>query len=146
MKKRILILALLLTGISYSFANTTDGINKKTVASFNKDFSNAHDIRWERKNDFVLVTFSYNNAVMFAYYTTEGDLIAVARNILSDRLPISQLLSLKKNYSDYWISDLFEVSKNHDTFYYVTLENADHKMVLKSVNDGSWDVYSKKEK
>ena len=64
MKKRILIFALLLTGISYSFANKNDSINKKAVTSFNKEFVNARDIKWERKNGFVLATFCLNNEVM----------------------------------------------------------------------------------
>jgi len=146
MKKRILIFALLLTGISYSFANTTDGINKKAVASFNKDFSNARDTKWESKTGFVLATFSIQNEVMFAYYSTDGELIAVARNILSDKLPISKLLSLKKDYADYWITNLFEVSSNGETSYYASIENADEKLVLKSFDQGSWDVHSRVEK
>jgi hypothetical protein len=146
MKKRILIFALMLTGISYSFANTTDGITKRATASFSKDFSNAKNIKWERKHDYMLATFSMNNEVMFAYYTSEGELIGVARNILSDKLPISQLVNLKKNYVGYWISNLFEVNKNGITTYYITLENANEKLALRSSGDGDWDVYSKEEK
>lgn len=147
MKKRILIFALLLTGISYSFANKDDdSINKKAVASFNKEFSNASDIKWQRKSGFVLATFFMNNEVMFAYYTTEGEMIAIARNILSDKLPIQKLLSLRKDYSGYWISNLFEVSTSEGTAYYVTVENADLKLTLRSEENGNWETYLKEEK
>jgi hypothetical protein len=146
MKKRILIFALMLTGFSYSFANPTDGISKKVVAAFNEHFSNAHNIQWERKNNYLVATFSMNTDVMFAYYNVNGELMGVTRNILSDKLPIYQLISLKKNYSGYWISDLFEVNMNNATAYYITLENADEKLVLKSSDNKEWEVYSKEEK
>ncbi|HVM88534.1 MAG TPA: hypothetical protein VMT76_10140 [Puia sp.] len=146
MKKGILIFALMLTGFSYSFARTTDGITKKAVESFNKEFSSARNTTWENKGSYMIVTFSMNSQIMFAYYGNNGELIGVARNILSDKLPISQLISLKKNYSDYWISNLFEVSMDNDTTYYVTLENADQKLVLKSSDYTGWEVYSKEEK
>ena len=96
MKKRILIFALLLTGISYSYADTTSGITKKTVASLNKDFANAQNVQWDQKTNYAIATFSLNNDIMFAYYGNDGELMAVARNILSDKLPISQLMSLKR--------------------------------------------------
>ena len=146
MKKRILIFALLLTGISYSFANTDDSINKRAVASFNKEFVNARDIKWERKNGFVLATFCLNNEVMFAYYTTDGEMMAIVRNMLSDKLPIPKLLSLHKDYSGYWISNLFEISTSEGTAYYVTVENADFKVTLKSLGDENWETYSREEK
>ena len=150
MKKIITAFAFSLTTISYSQANTftdpIDSINKKVVESFNKDFSNAHNINWERKNYFVLATFSLNNQVMFAYYTIDGVRIAVTRNILSDKLPITLLLSLKKDYQNHWISDLYEVNSNNNTIYYITIENANYKLELKSVNDGNWEIFAKEEK
>ncbi len=147
MKKRILIFALLLTGISYSFANTNDdSINKRVVASFHKEFLNARDIKWERKNEFVLATFCINNEVMFAYYSTDGKMIAVVRNILSDKLPLVKLLSLKKDYQGYWISNLFEMSQPGGTTYYATIENADHKIVLTSSENNNWETYSIEDK
>jgi hypothetical protein len=147
MKKRILICAMLLVAtISFSFAKTTDDINTKVTSSFKKDFVNAHDTRWENGSDFIKATFTLNDEIVHAYYSQDGDLLAVTRNILSDKLPITQLLSLKKNYSAYWISDLFEMYSNGETAYYLTVENADQKIVLKSDNTNGWSVYSKQTK
>jgi hypothetical protein len=53
---------------------------------------------------------------------------------------------LKKDYSNYWISDLFEVSNSDGTGYYITLENADSKVVLKSTGGDNWKTYQKKTK
>jgi hypothetical protein len=50
---------------------------------------------------------------------------------------------LKKNYSNHWISDLFEVSNEEGTAYYLTMEDADSKIVLKSTGGSSWDIYKR---
>ena len=71
-----------------------------------------------------------NGSTLFAYYNTNGDLQAVVRNITSDQLPISLLSEMKKDYSDFWITDLFEIASDVQSNYYVTLENSDKKIVL----------------
>lgn len=65
-----------------------------------------------------------NGQRAFAYYSTGGELMGVARYISSLQLPLGLLSNLKNNYSNYWISDLFELSNNDGTHYYVTLEKA----------------------
>ncbi|HLZ89425.1 MAG TPA: hypothetical protein VKQ52_19355, partial [Puia sp.] len=64
----------------------------------------------------------------------------------SDQLPINLLTSLKKEYGDYWISDLFEIASDDQTNYYVTLETADKKIVLKSQGTEFWNEYKKEKK
>jgi hypothetical protein len=50
---------------------------------------------------------------------------------------------LKRDYSGYWISDLFEIASDDQTSYYVTLENMDKTIVLKSAGTSLWNVYTK---
>ena len=76
----------------------------------------------------------------------DGNLLAISRNITSSQLPISLMTELKKNYRGYWISDLFEMVMSNETSYYITLENGDQKLVLKSHSGVSWDVYKKEKK
>jgi len=54
-------------------------------------------------------------------------------------------MQVKRNYSDFWISDLFEVNSNGETNYYITLENADKKITLRS-SDNEWNQFSKSPK
>jgi len=130
-----------------AFAGTNDEVvNQQAAQSFKKDFANARNISWEKKQDYVKVTFSLNDQVLFAYYNTSGELQAVVRNIVSDQLPITLLTDLKKEYGDFWISDLFEVATDDQTTYYVTVENANKTIVLKSDGSSSWNVYSKTKK
>ena len=80
---------------------------------------------------------------MNAYYTPDGELIAVIRNIISEQLPLKLLMELKKNYSHLWISELLEVVNGSDDQYYVTLENADETLILKAKAHKSWKLYKK---
>jgi hypothetical protein len=147
-KKSILsIAAVLLMGLSvFAAKNDERDINQSIVKSFHKEFINAKNIKWEQKTGYVKVEFTLNDQVLFAYYDNEGKLTAIVRNIVSDQLPISLLTSLKKEYTGYWISELFELASDDQTTYYVTLENADKKIVLRSSGLDDWDVYSKTRK
>jgi hypothetical protein len=149
MKRVILSIAtVLMMGLS-SFANVNvngNEVNQQAVQSFKKDFVNATGVTWEQTADYVKATFRLNDQVLFAYYNTNGELQAVVRNIVSDQLPISLLTELKKNYSGYWISDLFEIASNDETSYYVTLENSDKKIVLKSEGTSNWGQFAKAKK
>ncbi len=147
MKKRILTLALLLSlSISSIFANTVEGVNQKVINSFKSDFADARDVKWETGKDFVKATFTMHEQVIFAYYSVEGEQIAVSRNIVSSQLPLNLLSDLKKNYTGYWISDLFEMATKGDTAYYMTVENGDYSIVLKSIGSGGWEVYKRDRK
>jgi len=147
-KKSILsIAAVLLMGLSvFAAKNDERDINQSVVKSFHSEFTNAKNIKWEQKTGYVKVEFTLNEQVLFAYYDNEGKLTAIVRNIVSDQLPISLLTSLKKEYTGYWISELFELASDDQTTYYVTLESADKKIVLRSNGVDSWDVYSKTRK
>ena len=129
------------------FANGKDAVvTQEARDAFKKDFATASNIRWEQKNNFLKATFSFNGQVLAAYYFTNGDLQAVVRNITSDQLPINLTSSLRRDYAAFWISDLFEISSDGQTTYYVTLENSDKKIVLKSDDLSSWQEYSKERK
>jgi hypothetical protein len=147
MKKSILMWAMMLTmGLSSVFANNEETINQKAVSSFKKDFTQARDVKWKSSKDFVKATFKLNDQVMFAYYSQSGELMAVTRNIVSSQLPITLLSILKNNYNTYWISDLFEVSTSTDASYYITLQNADQTLVLKSDGMNGWGIHKKERK
>ncbi|HTR30292.1 MAG TPA: hypothetical protein VMH27_13550 [Puia sp.] len=147
MKKMILSLATVMMMGFGAFANgNDDNVSQMARDNFKKEFVTASNIRWEQRNDFSKATFTMNGQVLTAYYYANGDLQAVVRNITSDQLPINLLTNLRKEYTAFWITDLFEISSDNETTYYVTVENSDKKIVLKSDSFSSWDVYSKERK
>jgi hypothetical protein len=173
-KKTTLILALFLTvGTSFSFAtgatgndgtngigannNTSatsgtnaianaNGVTRLVSTSFKQDFKNAQVLSSEVHNKFTKLTFRANDMILSAFYGDNGKLIAVVRNILSSQLPTDLMLDLKKNYSDFWITELFELNSDGQTGYYVALENADTKLILRSNSDNTWEVYQQTDK
>jgi len=146
-KKFALTAALFLTvGIGSSFAAPTGNGSDIVIASFHKEFRTADVLQVDTKRDYTKVTFKMNDVVMFAYYSENGDLIAVVRNILSTQLPIHLLMELKQQHPDCWITDLFQLDRNGQTIYYVSLENSDMKTTLRSTDSASWDTYQKENK
>lgn len=147
MKKSILSWALILmVGLSTSFAHGIEGVSEKIMNSFKKEFSQATEVQWESTKELAKATFSMHGQIMFAYYNVDGNLLAVSRNIVAAQLPMSLLNDVKKNYNEYWISDLFEMSANDLTTYYITLENGDQKIVLKSDDSKNWEIFRKEKK
>jgi hypothetical protein len=139
----MLLLAIVITTLS-SFAG--EMVNEKVLTSFNSDFKTAKEVIWAAGDDYYKATFKYNEKFVFAYYTTDGILLAITRYLSPADLPMNLQKKLQKDYCEYWISDLFEVSKEAGTFYYITLENADTKVILKAENGSDWAVYQKTKK
>ena len=145
MKRLVITLTIALSFISFSsFANDVD-VNPAALQSFNQSFKNATEVNWSVSNTYYKANFALDGQYVTAYYDVEGKMIAITRNISSFQLPITLQTNLKKNYQDFWISDLFEVTNEEGTSYYVTVENADTKIILKS-NSQSWEKFQKQNK
>lgn len=126
-----------------SFAHNGEEVNENVLRSFNKEFAGASDVNWDISKSVLKATFRLNGQVMFAYYHESGDLVAVTRNLVSGQLPIGLLADLKKNYQDYWITDLFEISADESSNYYITLQNADQTIILRSAGTQGWQLFRK---
>lgn len=147
MKKYLLSLSLaVLVSVSSVFAGNKEGASDKAVQSFEKDFVHAKNVQWEFRKEFNRATFELNGEIMFAYYSLEGELLALSRNLVSSQLPIRLSASLKKTYNGYWITDLFEVASNNESSYYITIENAEVALVLRAIGGGDWEVFRKQKK
>ena len=144
------LLATLITVFSFTSnpSHATDDVNVSSavVSTFKSSFKNASDVTWKVTNQYSKADFSLNGQFVSAYYDASANLIAVTRNISSFQLPITLQSKLKESYEDYWISDLFELSDNDGTAYYVTVEDGDSKITLKSSGTNSWNVYQKQRK
>ena len=144
MKKVILMLVVMITTLS-SFASD-EKVNQKVLNAFQHEFASASEVTWTTASDYYKADFTFNGQHVNAFFNLEGDLLGVTRNITLLDLPMNLQAGLKKSYSDYWISDLFEISNNDGTTYYITLENADSKLVLNSNGIGKWTSFKKAQK
>jgi hypothetical protein len=147
--KKIFYSIVLTLSIGCSLAFAGDGhpeVSKKVLASFNDRFAGAINVFWEHERDFEKATFQFDDVVFFAYFDTDGQWVATARNILSNQLPIPLLLQLKKEYNDCWITGLVEVDTETSISYYIYLENENKSVVLRSLDIDGWNLFSKTKK
>jgi len=146
MKKMIMMLAMVFSlSTMYAFTGE-EAVSKQAVTHFKGQFKGATDANWVTGKNYYKVTFTLSEQKLFAYYNMDGEFIAVTRYISSVQLPLNLQTGLKNDYSNYWISDLFEMADATDTSYYVTIENGDAKIVLRSTDGKEWCVFEKSKK
>jgi len=143
MKKIIIMLAITISSLA-AFAGE-ENVNTKVLKAFSEEFAGAKDVKWTENDTYYKASFVFNGQYVYAFYKLDGELMAMTRNISSLDLPMTLQSSLKK-HTGYWISDLFEISNNDGTNYYITMENAGSKIVLKSNSAGNWNVFKKSAK
>ncbi|HZH65518.1 MAG TPA: hypothetical protein VEY10_11565 [Flavisolibacter sp.] len=118
-------------------------VSAAVLSSFNSSFKNVSEVAWKTSGNFYKADFAMNGQYVTAFYDATANLVAVTRNITSVQLPVTLQTALKKSYEAYWISDLFELSDENGTTYYVTVENGDSKVTLKSTHSNDWTVFQK---
>jgi hypothetical protein len=146
MKKGIMALVIMLTMGSISAFAGDEIVNEKVLNAFKQDFSNVMEVRWTECADYYKAEFAFNNQQLSAFYNTSGELIGISRYLTSTDLPLNLLINLKKDYLQYWITDLFEVGNKDGTSYYITLEDADTKIMLKASDGYNWTSWKKTKK
>ncbi len=143
-------LFILLTVIASFFTKTSLAndavVSPAVLKSFQSSFANAKEIGWSLTKNLYKASFTLDGQFINAYYNNEGIFVAMTRNITTSQLPIALQTTIKNEYTAFWISDLFEIANEEGTSYYITLENADTKLVLKSTNNAAWSKYQKNHK
>ncbi len=144
MKKIVLTLVAALVILNSLFA--TVEVRAEVLNAVNAKFPGAKEVRWSSKSNYYKATFIFYGTHMVALYETNGKFISVTRNMSSTELPLYLRNSIKVNYTNYWITDVVEESNKHGFTYYITLENADYKIILVSKKGSNWEVSEKHEK
>ena len=138
--KKILMAVAMIVVVTAAFANNKE-VSPAVQNAFKTRFPKAMDVEWTVGGTYYKASFASNGTILFAFYNEKAQLIGIMRNISSSQLPISLQGKLAKYNSHYWIADLFEMSNDRGTNYYLTLQDADNKMILKSdCND--WKLLS----
>ncbi len=141
MKKQITVLAaaILLT-IGTTFANKLySEIPNQILNEFKKEFVQASNVNWETKANHYKVKFNLNEQNIEAFYSLEGNLLGVTRNMSFNQLPLHLQKDIKEKYVGYSITDLFELSTANGTEYVITFENGSKKISLKG-SSMDWEV------
>lgn len=145
MKKIIAITTLFFSLSAAAFA-CKPGVDPKAENDFNNKFSHAQEVSWTSGSSFYKAAFNCDGNWFYAWYNIKGKYMGLTRNISSAYLPLLLQDSLKANYAQYWITALVEETNSKGYNYYITLENAGQKIVLKSKNGSNWKTYQKQNK
>jgi len=140
MKKKILIFAaFVIFSASAAFAGTHD-ISKTVQAVFNSTFANATNVNWQNNSSYYSASFQLDGRSYNALFSTDAEMIAVSRNILSSELPADLQTLLINHFSTCWISELVKYDIGGETKYYATVENANQKTILERFGGAEWSV------
>ena len=141
MKKRFLVLttALILT-FSATFAKETPSVPATIVTELHQKFTKADNIQWETTANFYKATFTIDGHPLKAFYSYDGELIGVSRQISVDQLPLALIADVKERSANSTITDFFELLTDRGTEYYITYKGDKDTKTFKSTGE-YWTRY-----
>ncbi|MDB5252343.1 MAG: hypothetical protein JWP27_1512 [Flaviaesturariibacter sp.] len=144
--KLFILIAGFLWSSCFTTVSATEPISPSALSSFQTSFSAATDVAWLDMGTMYKVSFVMDKAYVTAFYNPDGHLVAVTRNLSPSTLPVKLQKALQKELAHSWITDLVTVTNEEGTSYFVSLENADSRVVLKSSGNRKWTFYKSEEK
>ncbi|MDE3248306.1 MAG: hypothetical protein KGO82_06605 [Bacteroidota bacterium] len=143
MKKIIITLAFAFLSAGVFARDNNNGISQKAISTVNNYFAGATDLNWEKADNFYKASFRLRGLYLNALISSDGEIIAVSRNIVSSDLPLTLQAALGKRLDGSWITELTEYVIDGNTVYYVTLDNADERVVFQSAGTYDWTFIKK---
>jgi hypothetical protein len=122
-------------------------VSEKVRAEFEKNFTGASNVSWEKKDDFYFASFKLNEKEISAAYNESGELMGVSRIIETSQLPLNVSLAIADKYKEYTVAkNVTEIVFDGQTNYYVSVENSQKILKLKCTSYGDISVDSKTKK
>jgi len=129
-----------------AFAGTGGKVDERIKRAFEKEYVGAADVKWYVYNEYIKVDFTFSGMQLVGFYNKDGRMLGVARNIYFSSLPLLLQIEQRKNYKDYWITEIYELANGDGTRYFITLENANKVIKLGSTGTDNWEVVKKQDK
>lgn len=122
-------------------------ISERVKAEFEKNFTGALNVNWEKKDDFYFASFKLNEKEVSAAYNESGELLGVSRVIETSQLPLNVSLAIANSYKDYTVANnVSEIVFDGQTNYYVNVETSQKVLKLKCNSYGEITVERKTKK
>lgn len=133
-----------------AFATSGTGPEKvtpKVKAVFEKNFTHASDVNWEKKADFYFASFKVNATQTSAAYNENGELVGMSREIKTAELPLNVSVAISNRYEGYTLDKIAtELTYDGVTSYYVTVENNKQILRVRCSGEGDFEVTHKTKK
>ncbi len=127
----LLALIVIATAVSAS-----ENVDPRILSAFEKEFSFAKNVKWEKKGDYMQASFSLNDQRLIAWYNSNAELRVIARNILYMQLPLSVIKSFQQNYAEAELTSVVEFTRGAETFYQLQITTKNKKLLLKASQSG----------
>ena len=92
--------AALLLATSAFATKGPEKVSPLVKAAFEKSFTGALNVNWEKKQDFYFAHFELNSKEVSVAYNENGELLGTSRIIEATQLPLSIGLAISDNYGD----------------------------------------------
>ena len=139
--------ALLLFATSAFATNGPEKVSPKVKAEFEKNFTGALNVSWEKSDDFYFAYFKFNEKEVSAAYNETGELLGISRGIATAQLPLNISMAIANRYEGYIVAKTAtEITYEGQTSYYVTVENNKQAVKLKCAATGEISVDRKSKK
>ncbi len=140
--KKLLLAVLVVAALgSSAFATDVSRVSSKAQNSFAEKFGNAQNVKWTAKESYNKVTFTLADEQVEAFFATDGDLIGLSREVAFKSLPLAAIQKIKKEYAGFSVKETIEFEQNDEKSFYVSLVNADKKLILEVSFYGNVSVF-----
>ncbi|WP_147313937.1 hypothetical protein [Deminuibacter soli] len=139
--KKFILAALLFVSLA-SAAIARDNASLKVALL--KEFPEAADINVRTNDSYTVVSFTWNNEHMQAFYDTDGKRFGISRAIMPATLPMKAQGTLQAKYAAYAITEAAELDDaNNGRNYYVSLNNGKEALILEISAAGNVSIFKK---
>lgn len=136
MNKLFIAAVLTVTFATTAFISDDKKINAIIMQNFNADFSNADNVKWTVKPNYVKASFIVNGEKTEAFYDHNGDAIGCSKKITLESLPVDAKRTFARKYSDYTVKEAIIFDGVDETAYFISAENDKYAVILKVTNTG----------
>ena len=139
-------MALAIAVLGSAFATPADKEPSVIVKeAFTKEFAHVKDVQWNMvANEGIYeARFTFNNDVLQAYFTSEGEFLGTTRLVAQSTLPVLVVNELARKYPNAHVVSVFEHSAPESLDYYITIVTEKGGLVVKATGNGELTVYKR---
>jgi len=140
MKKSIIVFSAILSVITATaFVGAKPGGNP-AEATFQKEFNGATNVQWTEGKDVISAAFILSDSRIIAYFTSDGELLGTARNVLFNQLPLAVVKEINNRYGNAPIADIIEYTTGLQTYYGMYVDTPTKHLKVKITSEGDVTV------
>lgn len=140
--KKLFIAALFVVAAGTSaFAFDATKVSYRVKNSFENLFTNAENVEWTAKENFMKATFTLDEKRIEAFFGNDGELIGESQKIDFKKLPANAVRKIKKEFASYAVTESIQFDQDGERSYYVSLQDGAKQRILQVSLLGSISIY-----